>query len=106
MSDSLSQRLWKVRYELHTDDDTKDLFTDSCALESRVAELEAQLAEYKYTPQAYDTMWDRVKELEAQRVEDREKVATFILDMGLATGHGDTIDDLLSELKAQLKESE
>ena len=26
--------------------------------------LKAEIAEYKYTPQAYDTMWKRVQELE------------------------------------------
>ncbi len=34
----------------------------------------------------------------------REKVAEFMLEHGFATGHGDTIDDLLLELGGQLAE--
>lgn len=34
---------------------------------------------------------------------DREKVAALMLRNGIATGHGDTIDDLLGELEAWLK---
>ena len=33
---------------------------------------------------------------------DREKVATWIIKHGFATGHGDTIDDLLAELSASI----
>jgi len=39
-----------------------------------------------------------------QDAEDREKVAACLLSLGLATGHGDTLDDLLSELKWQVEE--
>lgn len=36
--------------------------------------------------------------------EDREQLAAWMIDHGFTTGHGDTIDDLLSELSAQMRE--
>lgn len=48
-----------------------------------------------------------LRELSAARqriFEDREKVASMILRLCFATGHGDTIDDLLAELEAQVLE--
>ena len=36
--------------------------------------------------------------------EDREKLALWMMEHGYATGHGDTIDDLLSELEWQINE--
>ncbi len=35
--------------------------------------------------------------------EDREKVAAMMLRLSIATGHGDTIDDLLGELEAHIR---
>ena len=37
---------------------------------------------------------------------EREKVAAWIMQCGCATGHGDTIEDLLVELEWQVRESE
>ena len=37
---------------------------------------------------------------------EREKVARWIIHKGYATGHGDTIDDLLKELEWQVAERE
>lgn len=37
-------------------------------------------------------------------VGDVEKVAKFMLSNGFATGHGDSVDDLLNELDWQIKE--
>lgn len=37
---------------------------------------------------------------------EREKVATWMTRQGYATGHGDTIEDLLTELEWQIRESE
>ncbi len=34
----------------------------------------------------------------------REKVAHWMRSMGYATGHGDTVEDLLGELRAQIAE--
>lgn len=36
--------------------------------------------------------------------EDRETLARWMLGHGFATGHGDTVDDLLSELEWQISE--
>ena len=36
--------------------------------------------------------------------EDREKLALWMMGHGFATGHGDTFDDLLSELERQIAE--
>jgi len=33
-----------------------------------------------------------------------EKVVSWALELGLATGHADTLDDLLGELKPQIKQ--
>jgi 2-oxo-4-hydroxy-4-carboxy--5-ureidoimidazoline (OHCU) decarboxylase len=37
---------------------------------------------------------------------EREKVATWMMQRGYATGHGDSIEDLLKELDWQIRESE
>ena len=34
----------------------------------------------------------------------REKVAAMMIRLSIATGHGDTLDDLLGELEAAIKE--
>lgn len=43
-------------------------------------------------------------DLAALRDVEREKVAAWILSFGFATGHGDTIEDLLSEAGTQIQE--
>ena len=56
-----------------------------------------------------------VAEIKAKRYEyfaalvaaaEREKVAQWMMSQGYATGHGDTIKDLLKELEWQIKERE
>jgi len=37
---------------------------------------------------------------------EREKVAAWMMERGSATGHGDTIEDLLHELEWQIREQE
>jgi len=39
------------------------------------------------------------------RQEEREKVAAWMMGRGYATGHGDTIEDLLNELDWQIAEN-
>ena len=39
-------------------------------------------------------------------MNDREKVAQWMIERGFATGHGDSIEDLLKELEWQVKERE
>jgi len=38
------------------------------------------------------------------RQEEREKVAAWMIKKGLATGHGDSTEDLLTELDWQIRE--
>ena len=40
------------------------------------------------------------------RQEEREKVARWMMERGYATGHGDTIEDLLQELEWQIAENQ
>ena len=39
-------------------------------------------------------------------MSDKEKVSRWMMDKGYATGHGDTIEDLLAELEWQVAERE
>ena len=43
---------------------------------------------------------------ETARAEERESVAAWMIRQGFATGHGDTLADLLSELAWQIDELE
>jgi hypothetical protein len=45
-------------------------------------------------------IWNKAIETE------REKVAAWMMRQGYATGHGDTVEDLLKELEWQIRESE
>lgn len=38
-------------------------------------------------------------------MSEREKVAAWMIERGYATGHGDTIEDLLQELEWQIAEN-
>ena len=40
------------------------------------------------------------------RQEEREKVAAWMMARGYATGHGDSVEDLLQELDWQIREQE
>lgn len=39
-------------------------------------------------------------------MSDKEQLAQWMMERGYATGHGDTIEDLLTELEWQVRESE
>lgn len=39
-------------------------------------------------------------------IEDRNKIAAWMMTKGYATGHGDTVEDLLKELEWQVREAE
>ena len=47
-----------------------------------------------------------IKELEKAVAAEREKVAQWMMTKGYATGHGDSIEDLMKELEWQIRESE
>jgi hypothetical protein len=40
------------------------------------------------------------------RADERNKLAQWMIDHSFATGHGDTVEDLLKELEWQVRESE
>lgn len=40
------------------------------------------------------------------QTDERNKVASWMMAQGYATGHGDTVEDLLKELECQVRESE
>ena len=70
-----------------------------------------KIAKEANLPYEYDTY--RVlylKELERfaalVAAAEREKVAAWMIARGYATGHGDTIEDLLQELDWQIREQE
>ena len=42
----------------------------------------------------------------AERKDEREKVAQWMIQRSYATGHGDTTEDLLAELEWQVREAE
>jgi hypothetical protein len=48
--------------------------------------------------------WKAAAKAIFERNEFREKVAQWMIENGFATGHGDTIDDLLKELTWQIAE--
>ena len=50
--------------------------------------------------------WSDSKLIELVRADEREKVAAWVMQRGYATGHGDTIEDLLQELDWQVTERE
>ena len=39
-----------------------------------------------------------------RQISDKEKIASLMIRTGIATGHGDTIDDLLRELEGSILE--
>ena len=51
-----------------------------------------------------DNAWWKFANLVAER--EREVVANWIMDRGFATGHGDSIVDLLDQLEWQIAEKE
>jgi hypothetical protein len=70
------------------------------ATDEQIAEWAAEAAE------AWDMSSDVVESLiariRAEQAKAREKVAAMMIRNSIATGHGDTIDDLLAELEAHL----
>lgn len=54
------------------------------------------------------TCWEGQLERFAQLVaaHEREKVAKWMIERSYATGHGDTIEDLLNQLEWQVRERE
>ena len=59
----------------------------------------------KVDPLHNDMMTLTVDELGRLLIAEREKVAQWMMQRGYATGHGDTIEDLLAELDWQIAEN-
>jgi hypothetical protein len=58
-----------------------------------------------WSPEGWDKTVDELERFAALiEATQREKVAAWMMQRGYATGHGDTIDDLLSELSWQIAE--
>jgi hypothetical protein len=60
-----------------------------------------EIAELEASPRTMATI---IYLLEKAGEREREKVAKWMTEYGFATGHGDTLDDLLKELSWQVKE--
>ena len=50
------------------------------------------------------TLKDRIENLERELAERDRRLAVWMIANDFATGHGDTMDDLLKELSWQVKE--
>ena len=60
-----------------------------------------------WSPKGFDKTLDELERFAALvAAHEREKVAQWMMAKGYATGHGDTIEDLLTELDWQVRERE
>jgi hypothetical protein len=79
---------------------------------SAIASLRERLAQPEQEPDPIGDAQDRlIAEMAAQPepepvADERNKLAAWMMAQGYATGHGDTIEDLLKELEWQVRESE
>jgi hypothetical protein len=77
---------------------------DILVIMREVGRLTAELAEVKGEAQRqYDFNVEQIAKIAALETSEREKVAAWMIKMGFATGHGDTIEDLLSEATWQIE---
>jgi len=65
---------------------------------------EAGLATHVVVPNTVVDIFEKFANLVA--AHEREKIAQWMSERGYATGHGDTIEDLLKELEWQVAERE
>jgi hypothetical protein len=65
---------------------------------------EAGLATHVVVPDTVVDIFEKFADLVAEH--EREKVAKWMVERSYATGHGDTIEDLLKELEWQVAERE
>jgi hypothetical protein len=82
----------------------------------RDLEDEKRIKEYMAAKMTHIKMYDECMNLadgldvakfaELVRQDEREKVAQWMMDKGYATGHGDSIEDLLRETEWQVAERE
>lgn len=60
--------------------------------------------DYASYPDVISGVFARLREAERERDGAREKLAAWMIERSFATGHGDTLDDLLSELAFSVAE--
>jgi hypothetical protein len=111
---SVDNRYTGVGYEppIHTeplDTGRYVLVEDYHELESRVRELEAELAECKGDPDSYDNTYKRNLELQRQLTELRTRHAALVEDIlkqvqGMEKMRGSQLDMIQDQLKAALVE--
>ena len=95
----MAEKAWAFQQERITklEADKRDDYDMIMSLKERIAELEAENKRLKSRHVINAS-------IEKGQKQAQEKVAMCMLGLGLATGHGDTIDDLLSEFAAQVRE--
>jgi hypothetical protein len=71
---------------------------------ARKAGFESNSLGMTYTSGRLPELLERFADL--IRADERNKLAAWMIAQGYATGHGDTIDGLLEELRWQVRESE
>jgi hypothetical protein len=65
----------------------------------------AELVEDAHSKRTFDEGFVTVGHMREQIAAERNKVASWMMTKGCATGHGDTTEDLLDELDWQITES-
>jgi hypothetical protein len=71
-----------------------------------IIERFAALVEDAQSKRTFDEGFVTVGHMRQQIAAERNKVASWMMTKGYATGHGDTTEDLLKELEWQVRESE
>ena len=74
------------------------------ALDSNNPDIQLRIAIALRTRLAQPEPEPKVEPEQSTTVAEREKVAKWMVKHGYATGHGDTIEDLLAELDWQIRE--
>jgi hypothetical protein len=91
---------------LHIYDGREGALTDQELAESQRLERFAALVaaaerkQYEHTLKLQQASYEREIKIEVEA--EREKVAHWMRSMGYATGHGDTVEDLLDHLGTQI----
>ena len=73
----------------------------------KAAEMVIEAHDEGYGKIAHDLSIQALRQALAQpeQMTDKEKVAQWMIQQGYATGHGDTVEDLLKELEWQILEN-
>lgn len=66
--------------------------------------LKKAMSELEHDPAVVAKRTAEMRQMTYAAASDKEKLAYWMIDNGFATGHGDTMDDLLKELAWQVQE--